>query len=171
MDCRALSLIVVLGSLVALQGCAAVGITGAAAGVAMVQGGTGAIVRAGTEYKSGGVIYRTFALPVEDVHAATLSTLSQLEATLRTDELTDEGMKVVAAAAARKIEIRFERLTPVMTRLRLVVKNGLFSRDASTASEILAQTERTIDATTTSRIRPPDDTGPPSASPSATRRR
>ena len=52
----------------------------------------------------------------------------------------------VAHARDREIQIRLEPVTRTVTRMRLVVSEGQFWKDRATASEIVAQTERSVDA-------------------------
>ena len=126
------------------QGCVGIGLTRAAIGPAMASG-TGGIVRAGTEYRSNGVLVRTFSVPLADVHEATLAALSKLQVQVTHDTMTPDGGEIVARARDRSISIAFGGLTPVLTQMRLVVSRWFFLRDAATASEILAQTEQRLD--------------------------
>jgi hypothetical protein len=51
----------------------------------------------------------------------------------------------VAAAGDRTVEIEIDRLTSKTSRMRVNVKRGWFLRDRATATEIIAQTERTLE--------------------------
>lgn len=129
-----LSLLAVL----ALQGCAAVGLTlfGTGAGVAA---GTG------TSYTLDGIAYRTFTAPIDDLRRATLATMKRMDIAVKTDEVTPEGRSVVAQAADRTVYIELERLTSRTTRMRVTAKQGWFFRDRATSGEIIAQTEQSLD--------------------------
>ena len=127
-----------LGALT-LQGCAAVALP--ALGLAAAQAGAGAAVKAGTEYTSSGVAYRTFSQPIETIHQFTLTTLEELAVKVQHDDKTDTGYTVKAVAKRRKVTLKLERVTPKMTSVRLVVKRGWFSKDRATTSEIITQLE------------------------------
>jgi hypothetical protein len=43
------------------------------------------------------------------------------------------------------VEIELDRLTRTTSRMRVNVKQGWFFRDRATATEIIVQTERTLD--------------------------
>ena len=129
--------------LVALQGCAAVGLGGASAGFAALQG-TGTLVRVGTEYKSNGIVQRTFTAPADPVYAAVLDTLKRLDVTLREEELTDKGRRIIAQAQDRTLDIRVEPVTTALTQVRFSVKSGVLRRDAATASEIVSNVEHEL---------------------------
>jgi len=58
---------------------------------------------------------------------------------------TESGRKIVAVASDRAIEIELDRLTSQTTRMRVNVKQGWFFKDRATATEIIIQTERTLD--------------------------
>lgn len=137
-----------------LQGCAVLPLTGAAAGVAAIQGGTGAIVKAGTEYRANGVIYRTVATPIDEVHRAAFEALRQLEIEVRDDRIAPNAIRMRARAEDRRVDIQIVRLTPVLTSLRLVVKRGVNGRDRATASEILARVEDVLDRGTATAASP-----------------
>ena len=128
-----------------LQGCAALGVTGGAVALAAMGEGAGAIVKAGTEYRAGGVAYRTFTVPLDRLHEATRATLTRMDLELQSERSTAKGREIVATAQERTINIRLEPLTRSTTRMRLVVKRALLRSDRATASEIIAQTERTLD--------------------------
>jgi hypothetical protein len=59
--------------------------------------------------------------------------------TLEREEETPERREIVARGIERTVEIRLQPISPGVTRLRLVVKQGFFRRDRATASEILTQ--------------------------------
>lgn len=51
----------------------------------------------------------------------------------------------MAVAGDRTVEIELDRLTPKTSRMRVVVKQGWFFRDRTSATEIIAQTRRALD--------------------------
>jgi hypothetical protein len=129
------------------SGCAAIGLTGAALGAGAFSAGAGAVVRAGTEITRGGVVYRTFSLPLAELRTAVGDTLARMELAVVHDEVDEDGdRRIVAWARKREVEIALQPVTRAVTRLRLVVTEGRFRRDRATATEIVAQTERTVGA-------------------------
>jgi hypothetical protein len=136
------------------SGCAAIGLTGAALGAGVFSAGAGAAVRAGTEITRGGVVYRTFTVPLNELRTAVGDTLARMELSVVSDEAGEAGdRRIVAWARDREVEIALQPLTRAVTRLRLVVTEGQFRRDRATATEIVAQTERTVDARVTEATR------------------
>jgi hypothetical protein len=121
-----------------LGGCAAVGLT---------LFGVGAGVSAGTavSYTLDGIAYKTFAVSEDELRAATLKTLKQLDMKVTANQATESGRQITATAGDRTVEIELDRITGRTSRMRVVVKQGMFWRDRSTAGEIIAQTERTLE--------------------------
>lgn len=115
-------------------------------GLAALSGGAGSAVKAGTDYTFGGTAYRTFAAPLEDVRDAVVGSFADLEIEITEDEAIDGGDSVwiVGEAAHREIHVKLESITPVLTRLRMVVRQGLIGRDRATAAELIEQTARAL---------------------------
>ncbi|HXH81563.1 MAG TPA: DUF3568 family protein [Candidatus Tectomicrobia bacterium] len=130
--------IVAVVALVGLQGCAAVGIP-------LLLTGAGIAAGQGTSYTLDGIAYRTFTAPVEDVRRAAYLTMRRMEITLQSDDVTESGRELVAAAGDRTVYVELERLTPRTTRMRITAKQGWFFRDRATAGEFIVQTERALD--------------------------
>lgn len=131
--------IVVLGVLLCgLQGCAAVGLMLLATGVGVGAG-------SGAEYTMNGIAYRTFTAGLEEMHTATLTSLRRMDISVKTDDGTQEGRKLMGEAAGRAVEIELQRVTANTTRMRVVVKQGVFFKDRATAGEIITQTAQTLD--------------------------
>jgi hypothetical protein len=120
------------------SGCAAVALTlfGVGAGV-----GTGT----GSSYILDSIVYKTFNVSEQGVRKATLITLKRMAIQVKENEATEAGTKIVGVAGDRTIAIEVERLTGKTSRLRVFVKQGWFWRDRATATEIIIQTERTLD--------------------------
>lgn len=120
------------------SGCAAVALTlfGVGAGV-----GTGT----GSSYILDSIVYKTFNVSEQGVRKATLITLKRMAIQVKENETTEAGTKIVGVAGDRTIAIEVERLTAKTSRLRVLVKQGWFWRDRATATEIIIQTERTLD--------------------------
>ena len=124
--------------LVNLQGCAAVALTLLSAGASV--GGS-----AGIDYTMNGAATRTFTAGHDQLRGAVLTTLRRMAITVKADASTDEGRKIVAQAIDRSVEIELERLTTKATRMRVVVKQGIFFRDRATAGEIIAKTGQIVE--------------------------
>jgi hypothetical protein len=137
------------------SGCAAIGLTGAALGAGAFSAGAGAVVRAGTEITRGGVVYRTFSLPLAELRTALGDTLARMELAVVHDDVDEDGdRRIVAWAREREVEIALQPVTRTVTRLRLVVTEGRFRRDRATATEIVAHTERTLGASAVTEATP-----------------
>lgn len=121
---------------------ASLGLQGCAGGVGLtmlgIGGGTAAGV--GVEHTLNGIAYKTFGAPVDQVHAANRKALADMSVRITEDSRTEAGRVIKAAAADREIEIQFERLTPRMTRMRVVANEGALFKDSATATEIILQT-------------------------------
>src|SRR5436190_11076345 len=141
-------LLVVLA--LALSGCAAIPL-GLASGA--FSGGAGAAVSAGTEYASGGVVYRTFTLPLDELRLALGDALARMEIAVVRDEVVGDERRIEAHAHERVIKLRLEPVSRTVTRLRLVVSEKPFKKDRATASEIVTQTERTAEARAAASVR------------------
>lgn len=124
---------VVAGGL-ALQGCAG------EVGLTMLGIGGGTAANVGVEHTLNGIAYKTFTAPVDQVHAASRRALADMSVKVTDDTKTENGRQVTATAAEREIEIRFERLTPRMTRMRVVASENVLFKDSATATEIILQT-------------------------------
>ena len=138
-----LALAVLLFAAIGIQGCAAVALAPLAS--AALSSGTGAIVKAGTEYRGGGVVMRTFVLPLSEVHHATLTTLREVGLEVEENTLTETAGKIVARGRRRVVNAKFEAITPRLTRLQVTATGRLFTRDGATASELVAETEETVE--------------------------
>jgi hypothetical protein len=126
-----------------LQGCALLPV--AALGTFILEAGGGALVKTGTEYTSSGLAIRTFAIPAVDVQAATLRTFGRMQVALVKDEVSQKGQITIRGEAPhRKVRVRLNPLTPTLTQMELQVKRNIVASDKATASELLAETERTL---------------------------
>jgi hypothetical protein len=123
-----------------LNGCAAVGLT---------LFGVGAGVSAGTavSYTLDGVAYRTFTASLPKVEKATLTALNEMGIQVEGKEKAEDGRVIKATGAERQIEVQLEPISANTTRIRTVVKQGVFFKDRATATEIILQTERILNKT------------------------
>jgi hypothetical protein len=137
---------------VILHGCAAIPLA-ALAGSALEAGG-GVLVKTGTAYTAGGTAYRTFTLPLEDVHVAVLEAFRRADITVKKDEASADGQLMIGEATHRKVRIRLIPLTRALTQMDLVVKRNFLASDKATASELLQLTERVVAGKTISGAAP-----------------
>jgi hypothetical protein len=128
-----------------LGGCAAVGLTGAAVGAGAFSAGAGAAVQAGKEYTRGGVVYRTFSIPLHELRVALSESLERMELAVVSDDIDGVERHILARARDREIDIRLQPVTRTVTRLRLVVAEGMFRKDRATATEMITQTEQVVE--------------------------
>lgn len=136
---RAVMLVAVLGSALLLQGCAGIGLT-----LLGIGGGTAA--SAGVNHTLGGIAYKTFSAPADEVHAAARAALDGMAMPIDKDEPGEGGGRVLAARAAdREIDVAIETVTERTTRLRVVATENLVFKDSSTATEIIMQTAQALD--------------------------
>lgn len=122
----------------ALQGCAAAGVTLAGAGAGVGMG-------AGVEHTLNGIVFKTFTASANEVRFATLKALDLMGMPVTDDQKTVVGWKLTATATERTIDIELESITERTTRMRVVANEGsIFFKDASTATEIIAQTAQSL---------------------------
>ena len=134
------------GHLVLLLLLAMAGSSGCAA-LALTVFGSGAGISASTStnYILYSFVYKTFTIPERGVRTATLITLKRMAIQVKENQANEAGTKIVAMAGDRTIEVELDRLTARTTRMRVNVKQGWFFRDRATATEIISQTQRTLD--------------------------
>lgn len=135
---RGIVLALAVVSLLGTQGCAAVGLT-------LLGVGAGVSSATGVAYTLDSIAYKTFTTPVEGLHGATVKTLRRMDVAVTEDTATESGRKIVAVAADRTIDIELDRLTAKTSRMRVNAKQGWLFKDRATATEIIVQTERTLE--------------------------
>lgn len=132
------ALLLVVASALAAQGCAGVGLT--LFGVT-----TGVTAGTGVSYTLDSVAYKTFTAPMEDLQRATLATLGRMDVVVKDRQTTESGTTIAATAGDRDIDIELDRLTAKASRMRVNARQGWFFKDRATATEIIVQTERTLE--------------------------
>ena len=116
----------------ALSGCVPVAVT--AAGV----GGAAAV-----SHTLNGITYKTFTVPRNEVHRATLKALAKMEIKVTGTSKDEDGAEVISAVAHdREITVTLEALSGNATRMKVVARNGGVFYDSATATEIILQTGR-----------------------------
>jgi hypothetical protein len=101
---------------------------------------------AAVNHRVGGVGSRTFTASLTRVKSASMRAMQRMGMKTDSSRKTDAGEVILARAGSREIEVEFEALTPQTTRMRVVARDGPFFYDASTASEIISQTEKYLGA-------------------------
>ena len=80
------------------------------------------------------------------VKKASIAALENMGITLESFGKFDDGETLYARAAARTAEIELEALSQRATRMRVSTRDGGFFYDGATASEIVAQTQKVLEA-------------------------
>jgi hypothetical protein len=127
--------LLLVGACVPLAGCETVAL-------ALVGAGASSAIR----YNLDGVAGRTFTAPLEAVKSASLAAVDRMGLSLDSTSSFDAGETIYARAPNRDIEIELETITKQLTRLRVTAKGGGIFYDNSTAVELVAQTEKQLDA-------------------------
>lgn len=132
-----LPFLVLLFSLVFLNGCAALALAllGAGAGVATEQA---------VSYTIKGTASRTLTAPLPRVRRATYTAFRRMGIKAKGRKRIEYGEFITATGKNRKIEVTLEPITSKSTRMSAVAKHGWFLRDRATATEIILQTENII---------------------------
>ena len=123
--------------LLGLAGCQplAISVLGAGAGTAL-------------RYSLDGATSRTFTAPAAEVKHASLAALERMGIAFESFDRFEYGELIYARAENREIKIEIEPISARATRMRIAAKNGGgFFYDNATASEIVAQTERSLAST------------------------
>ncbi len=142
-------LLALLIGVAASAGCASGGFT-------LLGVGAGTTDSNGVTHAPDSTAYKTFTASGDTLGAATLKTLERMGMKLDENQPTDSGRRILARAGDRTVEIDLERLTPKTTQMRVKVKQGWFFRDQATATEVVAQAERTLEEEPpTQNVRPP----------------
>jgi Protein of unknown function (DUF3568) len=134
---NSIRVVVFLGILPFLNGCAA---------VALTMLGVGAGVASGTSvgYTLDGYAYRTFTATLPQVEGATRTALNRMGIKIGAIAKTEQGKAIAATGNEREIEVELEVISSNATRMRTVAKQGFFFKDRATATEIILQTEKVL---------------------------
>jgi hypothetical protein len=91
-----------------------------------------------------GAAYRTFTDPLPNVSTAALRALDSMGIKVRAQEKGDHWELIRGEAGQVQVQVRLEALTPRSTRVEAIAREGMFSKDQSTATEIILQTETAL---------------------------
>jgi Protein of unknown function (DUF3568) len=108
--------------------------------ISMLGAGAGTALR----YSIDGATSRTFTASAAEVKHASLEALERMGIAFESFDRFEYGELIFARAENRAIEIEIEPISPRATRMRIAAKNGSFFYDNATATEIVAQTERSL---------------------------
>jgi hypothetical protein len=99
----------------------------------------------GINYSLTNVASKTISHPVADVEAALHKALIKM----RIKEVSREGARgtvnVTATTTHLDIYIDLEKVTPTVTSIKVNAKKGVFLKDKATATEIIVQTENSLE--------------------------
>lgn len=124
---------VTLCAVLLLSGCEPLSLT------ALGIGGSTAV-----NHKLGGTSYRTFTAPIAKVKTASMQALQRMGIKAGAMKKIENGELITAQAGKRDIEVELESLTPSTTRMKVVARDGAWFYDSATATEIIAQTGRSL---------------------------
>ena len=122
--------------ILALSGCALLGL----AGSAVVSSGT-----AGVDYTFTNNAYKTISSPVADVEAALYKALKKMDIKEMKRKAGEGKVSVTAATTNLDIDIDLEKVTPTVTNIEVNAKKGVFFKDKAMATEIIVQTEKNLE--------------------------
>jgi hypothetical protein len=97
----------------------------------------------GVQHTLNGITYKTFTTPLPQVRTAAMGGLGRMGIKVISREKKEGGEVIKASATERTIEIELDAITPNTTRMRAAVRNGILM-DSATGTEIILQTERTL---------------------------
>ena len=97
----------------------------------------------GVQHTLSGIAYKTFTASLPEIRKATITTLRRMDITIGGTQKIEHGESITARAADREIEVQLESLTSNTTRMRVSVRSGILA-DSATATEIIIQTDRTL---------------------------
>src|SRR5262249_14769798 len=134
---NSIRLIVLLGILPLLNGCAA---------IALTMLGVGAGVATGTSvgYTLDGYAYRTFTAPLPQVESAARTALNRMGTKVEATAKTEKEKAIAATEKEREIEVELEVVISNATQTRTVEKKVFFLKAGATATEIILQTEKVL---------------------------
>jgi hypothetical protein len=105
-------------------------------------------------YNMDGGTARTFTATSETVRSASLAAAQRMGLQLGRASTIETGEVIEASAPNRSIEIELEPITKQATRLRVTARNNGWFVDNATATELVSQTERILEGSTTARYAP-----------------
>lgn len=123
-----------------------------AAALLMAAGATGCVTAAPARTATAvtyadGAAYRTFTDPLPKVSTAALKAFDSMGIRVRGQEQGDHWELIRGEAGQVQVQVRLEALSARSTRMEAVAREGMFSKDQATATEIILQTEGALSGT------------------------
>jgi len=109
----------------------------------------GTAAKTGISYTLEGRAHKTFAAPVDPVRQNVLAALEDMAFLVESNEKGDRGERILAKGETREVEVTLEAITPMATKVRVIVNEGAFWKDRATAEEIIEQAGRGVDVVVT----------------------
>jgi hypothetical protein len=123
--------------MLAHSGCSLLGFAGATA----LSSGA-----AGVNYTITNVAYKTMSFPAADVETALNKALIKMDIKKMERTAQEDKISVTVVTANLAIYIDLEKVTPTVTSIEVNAKKGFFLKDKATATEIIVQTEKNLEA-------------------------
>jgi hypothetical protein len=95
-------------------------------------------------HKMNGTPARTFTASLPKVKFASIGALKRMGIKPEDVKKIDNGELITARVGKREIEVELEFLTLNTTRMRVTARDGALFYDSATATEIIAQTEKSL---------------------------
>jgi len=101
---------------------------------------------AGVAYSVTNVAYKTVSFPRDTVEDSLKRALKKMGLNAGERKNSNGTVTVTTKTPKLVIEIVLERVTPKTTRIKVDAREGLIMKDKATASEIISQTEKDLEA-------------------------
>jgi len=99
----------------------------------------------GINYTFTNIAYKTICNPDADVEAALNKVLKKMDIKETKRKAEESKISVTAVTGHLDIYIDLEKITPTVTSIKVNAKEGFFFKDKATATEIIVQTEKTLE--------------------------
>jgi len=102
----------------------------------------------GASYTLSNVAYRSFSLPVDRVHQATISALKKMDIKIIEDNKSEDGRTITADTEELDIVIDLEEVTSKTTKVKVDARKRVVLKDKATAAEIINQVGKSWESKT-----------------------
>jgi PBP1b-binding outer membrane lipoprotein LpoB len=99
----------------------------------------------GINYTFTNIAYKTVCNSDRDVEAALNKVLKKMDIKETKRKVEESKISVTAVTSNLDIYIDLEKITPTVTSIKVNAKEGFFFKDKATATEIIVQTEKTLE--------------------------
>jgi hypothetical protein len=100
----------------------------------------GSGVVGGADYLTSEPVSKSVCYNYDRVKKALLVTLCKMVIDVEKVKEVEDGEKIYAKAEDLKIVIELKRITPIVTRIKIMAGEGIIKRDKATATEIVRRT-------------------------------